>query len=82
MGLISLLVFGFIIYLVFKYVRNIANVIHQASKQNGQQRTNGFNTRSAQQATGKPESHNRIIKDDEGEYVDFEEVEKNDSQPQ
>lgn len=69
MGLFGAIIVGFIIYFLYKRIRAIYNVLFNSTPSNHRQTQN---TRQPQQP--KQESNNRIIHDDEGEYVDFEEI--------
>ena len=62
MGLFGAIIVGFIAYFLYKRIRAIYNVLFNSAPDN----------RQPQQP--KQENNNRIIHDDEGEYVDYEEI--------
>mgnify|MGYP002521382350 CR=1 FL=1 len=69
MGLFGAIIVGFIAYFLYKRIRAIYNVLFNSTPDNRRQTQNN---RQAQQP--KQENNNRIIHDDEGEYVDYEEI--------
>ncbi|MBQ8099493.1 MAG: DUF4834 family protein [Bacteroidaceae bacterium] len=76
MGLLEIILFCIIIYYVFKYLKEIVHTLFSPSAKNYNQRTTqqGSSSQRKQPEAKPQESGNRIIKDDEGEYIDFEEV--------
>ncbi len=69
MGLFGAIIVGFIVYFLYKRIRAIYNVLFNSTPDNRRQTQNNRQTQQPKQ-----ESNNRIIHDDEGEYVDFEEI--------
>lgn len=69
MGLFGAIIVGFIAYFLYKRIRAIYKVLFNNTPDNHRQT---HSNRQTQQP--KQESNNRIIHDDEGEYVDFEEI--------
>ena len=69
MGLFGAIIVGFIVYFLYKRIRAIYHVLFNSTPGN---RRPPHDNRQTQQP--KQESNNRIIHDDEGEYVDFEEI--------
>ncbi len=73
MGLFGAIIVGFIIYFLYKRIHAIYKILFNAPHHRPQnQAPRQDNSRQTQRP--KQESGNRIIHDDEGEYVDFEEI--------
>ncbi len=74
MGLFGAIIVGFIIYFLYKRIHAIYNVLFGNHPDNRHQGPTTRPDNSRQTQRNKQESGNRIIHDDEGEYVDFEEI--------
>ena len=72
MSLFGIFIVGLILYYLYKHLRAIVHVLFGSNQQPTQQQQTSRQNR--QQQPPKPESGNHIIHDDEGEYVDFEEI--------
>lgn len=71
MSLFGLIFFGLIIYFLFKNLRGIFGELF-GSSQHHEPKNYGSNQNAAPQ---DPKSDkNKMVKEDEGEYVDFEEI--------
>jgi hypothetical protein len=70
MSLLGLIFFGIIIYFLYKNLRGIFGEVFGSSHKQQPYRQNPDEQTTA---NNKPEK-NKIVKEDEGEYVDFEEI--------